>query len=195
MRLILALACAFVLAACAAPAGNPTETPTPEQRPVESTEPTPTPSFDLASVQPSREPTAGDELTGVLGADSIEGGCGYLQTDDGTRYQVIYPAGWDLALSPLQLTSPAGEVVARGGDEVTVRGTCVHGHGIDLPDWPDLPGHRGRHPLTRPARRADASRFTANAEISLTSSTGTNSVNAAPARRRPIPAMRSIPST
>lgn len=90
---------------------------------MESTEPTPTPSFDLASEQPSLEPARGDELTGVLGADSIEGGCGYLQTDDGTRYQVIYPTGWDLALSPLQLTSPEGEVIARGGDEVTVRGS------------------------------------------------------------------------
>lgn len=123
MRLFVALACAIVIAACGAPAGNPTGTPTPEQRPVESPEPTPTASFDLASEQPSREPTGGEELTGVLGADSIEGGCGYLQTDDGTRYQVIYPAGWDLALSPLQLTSPEGEVVARGGDEVTVRGS------------------------------------------------------------------------
>ena len=122
MRLFVALACAIVIAACAAPAGNPTETPTPEQRPVETPEPTPPASIHLASEQPSRDPTDGDELTGVLGADSIEGGCGYLQTDDGTRYQVIYPAGWDLALSPLELTSPEGEVVARGGDEITVRG-------------------------------------------------------------------------
>lgn len=123
MRLFVALACAIVNAACAAPAGNPTETPTPDQPRVESPEPTPTASFDLASEQPSREPSGGDELTGILGADSIEGGCGYLQTDDGTRYQVIYPTGWDLALSPLQLTSPDGEVVARGGDEVSVRGS------------------------------------------------------------------------
>lgn len=123
MRPFVALACALVLAACASPAGNPTETPTPEQRPVESTESTPSPSFDLASEQPSLEPARGDELTGVLGADSIEGGCGYLQIDDGTRYQVIYPTGWDLALSPLQLTSPEGEVIARGGDEITVRGS------------------------------------------------------------------------
>lgn len=123
MRLIVALDCALAIAACAAPAGNPTETPTPEQRAVESHEPTSTPSLELASEQPSREPAGGDELTGVLGADTIEGGCGYLQTDDGTRYQVIYPEGWDLELSPLQLTSPDGEVVARGGDEVTVRGS------------------------------------------------------------------------
>ena len=86
--------------------------------------PTTTPSFALSSVQPSRAPSgADDELTGVLGADSIEGGCGYLQASDGTRYEVIYPDGWRLQLSPLQLTSPDGEIVARGGDEVTVRGS------------------------------------------------------------------------
>ena len=122
MRVLVALACALTIAACAAPAGNLTPTPTPEQSPMETSEPSPTPSLDLASEQPSREPDGGDELTGVLGADTIEGGCGYLQTPDGTRYQVIYPEGWDLTLSPLQLTSPAGDVVARGGDEVTVRG-------------------------------------------------------------------------
>ena len=125
MRAFVALACAVAIAACAAPAGNPTQTPMPEQSAVESPEPTPTPSLDLESRQPSREPASGDELTGVLGSDSIEGGCGYLQTPDGTRYQVIYPEGWDLQLGPLQLTSPAGEVVARGGDEVTVRGSLA----------------------------------------------------------------------
>jgi hypothetical protein len=123
MRAFVALACALAIAACAAPAGRPTQTPTPEQSTVESPEPTPTPTFDLASQQPTREPTGDDELTGVLGADSIEGGCGYLQVPGGTRYQVIYPDGWDLELSPLQLTSPEGEVVARGGDQVTVRGS------------------------------------------------------------------------
>ena len=70
----------------------------------------------------SEEPMTGDALTGILGADTVEGGCGYLRTDDGTRYEVIYPEGWRLSLNPLQLTAPDGEVVARGGDEVTVRG-------------------------------------------------------------------------
>ena len=125
MRTFVALACALAVAACGAPAGNSTQTPTPEQNAVESPEPTPTlnPTFDLATQQPTREPIGDDELTGVLGSDSIEGGCGYLQVPSGTRYQVIYPDGWDLELSPLQLTSPEGEVVARGGDQVTVRGS------------------------------------------------------------------------
>ena len=88
-----------------------------------SDEPTQRASLKPSTAQPSRAPSGEQqELTGVLGADSIEGGCGYLETQDGTRYEVIYPDGWQLQLTPLQLTSPAGEVVARGGDEVTVRG-------------------------------------------------------------------------
>lgn len=64
-----------------------------------------------------------ESITGRLGADSIEGGCGYLEADDETRYEVIYPPGWELSLTPLQLTAPDGSVVARGGQTVTVRGS------------------------------------------------------------------------
>ncbi len=64
-----------------------------------------------------------ESITGRLGADTIEGGCGYLETDDETRYEVIYPPGWELSLAPLQLTAPDGSVVARGGERVTVRGS------------------------------------------------------------------------
>ena len=61
-------------------------------------------------------------MTGVLGADSVEGGCTYLEAPDGVRYQVIYPDGWQVQASPLQLENPAGEVVATGGETITVRG-------------------------------------------------------------------------
>ena len=33
-----------------------------------------------------------------------------------------YPDGWELRKSPVELVSPDGRVVARAGDEVTVRG-------------------------------------------------------------------------
>lgn len=123
MRAGVPLLCLLVLAACAAPGSRPIPTGTPEESLVATSEPTPIPSLTVASDQPSRAPSGSDEeLTGFLGADSIEGGCGYLEVPDGTRYQVTYPDGWRLQLSPLQLTSPDGEVVARGGDEVTVRG-------------------------------------------------------------------------
>ena len=83
----------------------------------------PKPSFVVASGQPrSSEDVA---LTGILGADVIEGGCAYLQAADGTRYEVIYPDGWTLERSPLQLRSPDGSVVARGGEEVSLRGVVT----------------------------------------------------------------------
>ncbi len=62
-------------------------------------------------------------MTGTLGADSIEGGCAYLEADDGTRYEVIYPEGWTIQASPLELAGPDGEVVATGGETITVRGS------------------------------------------------------------------------
>jgi hypothetical protein len=113
MRL-LAILLIVVLAACAAPGNDPSMTD----------RPTPEPSLSVASPQPSlREgKRAGDiTITGLLGSDSIEGGCPYLEADDGTRYQVLWPTGWELD-SRGDLVDPSGEAVAGLGDEVTVRG-------------------------------------------------------------------------
>lgn len=82
------------------------------------------PSLELASQQPSKSGAA-ESYVGVLSADAIEGGCAYLQAPDGRKYEVLYPDGWTLRKSPLELTAPDGRVVARGGDEVTVRGTVA----------------------------------------------------------------------
>lgn len=123
MRL-LPILCLF-LAACAAPGQIPGDTPTEVASPSpDDATPGSTPSLVPASEQPTRVPADhGEALTGVLGADAIEGGCGYLQTPDGTRHEIIYPDGWQLRLSPLELRAPDGEVVATGGDEVTVHGS------------------------------------------------------------------------
>ena len=81
----------------------------------------PSPSLELASQKPS---AVGGETTysGVLGADSIEGGCSYLQTADGQRYELIPPDGWRLDKGSAQLTGPDGALVARAGDAITVKG-------------------------------------------------------------------------
>ena len=81
----------------------------------------PNPSLELAS--PKISP-AGAEGTysGVLGADSIEGGCSYLQTADGQRYEIIPPDGWELRKGAAELVAPDGTVVARAGDAITVKG-------------------------------------------------------------------------
>lgn len=62
-------------------------------------------------------------LTGTFGSDAIEGGCGYLEVADGMRYEILYPRGWKLSRGPMQLLNPDGEVVARGGETVNVRGS------------------------------------------------------------------------
>ncbi|MEX1073107.1 MAG: hypothetical protein WED86_05350 [Chloroflexota bacterium] len=102
----------LALAGCAAPGGETTRSP----------------SIASATAIPSKAaqndlPAPGqDELTGVLGADSIEGGCTYLEAEDGTRYEVIYPPGWTIDRSSATVRDPTGAVVATAGDLVTVRG-------------------------------------------------------------------------
>lgn len=102
----------LALAGCAAPGAETTPAPLAASAPV-------SPSKAAASELP---PSSGDELTGFLGTDSIEGGCPYLETADGTRYEVIYPTGWDIDRASGALSDPTGAVVAGPGDVVTVRG-------------------------------------------------------------------------
>lgn len=80
------------------------------------------PSLGLSSQQPSVADGV-ETYVGMLGSDAIEGGCAYLQSADGRKYEVIYPDGWTLRKSPLELVAPDGRVVAGAGDEVTIRGT------------------------------------------------------------------------
>ncbi len=81
----------------------------------------PSESLELASQKPS--PGGAETIySGVLGADSIEGGCSYLQTADGQRYELIPPDGWELDKGSAQLTGPDGAVFARAGDAITVKG-------------------------------------------------------------------------
>ncbi|CAN5517819.1 hypothetical protein BH23CHL10_BH23CHL10_09770 [soil metagenome] len=121
LSMIVSLLIGLLVAACST--GTGTGSGADEADP-SAPAPSPSPTLTLASVQPSAgDPLTGDErVKGVLGADSVEGGCGYLKAANGTRYQVRYPDGWELSLSPLELRSPEGDVIARGGDEVTVTG-------------------------------------------------------------------------
>ena len=120
----LPIACAivaFVLTACAGPGGD-------EDAPVSdavSEAPAPSPSFRLRSMKPAPPTSLPGDLSGVLGLAEIETGCPYLEAADGTRYEVMYPHGWELERSPLQLVAPDGTTFARAGDEVTVRGSVA----------------------------------------------------------------------
>lgn len=123
MRLALTWLLLLTTVACAADGGrdgsptaspSATDKPTPADTPRATRSPTPAPT--------ASDPVAGDRLTGTLGAESIEGGCPYLEDADGTRWEVIYPQGWRVTAEPTELTDPDGEVVARAGDTVTVTG-------------------------------------------------------------------------
>jgi hypothetical protein len=66
-------------------------------------------------------PPATRSISGVLSFDDIEGGCGFLETADGTKYEVIYPADWVLDRAAATLRGPAGEAVP-AGSQLMVRG-------------------------------------------------------------------------
>lgn len=119
MRIGLTLA-TLLVAACSqvTPAASPSAS---EAAGTSRASPAPSTDRDVASPT-GRAPSGGDEVIGTFGTDSIEGGCTYLEADDGTRYQVIYPNGWTVRASPLELTDPSGDVVATGGEVITVRG-------------------------------------------------------------------------
>lgn len=75
----------------------------------------------------SAEPIHPEEaqvVTGTLGFDAVEAGCGYLQTADGKRYEVIYPDGWRLDRGTGHLLGPDGQTVGPGA-VVTVRGSIA----------------------------------------------------------------------
>ena len=117
---LLAIIAAAALTGCAAASASSAAA-----SPSEEASATARASLRPASTQPSRGPGGGgsDEVTGELGADSVEGGCAYLQAADRVRYEVLYPDGWRVTASPLELRNPEGDVVATGGDLVTVRGS------------------------------------------------------------------------
>lgn len=105
-----------VMAGCSGGGGSASTSPTAGG----ASAPAPTGSLELAS--PKSPVAAGNTYTGVLRSDAIEGGCAYLQTADGQKYEVIPPDGWELQKAPAAVVSPDGQVVAKAGDVITVHG-------------------------------------------------------------------------
>jgi len=76
----------------------------------------------LATPAASAGPAGRGQLSGVLGGDGeLEGGCAWLDASRG-RYEVLWPPGYTVAYEPVRLIGPDGTVVARDGEQVTVRG-------------------------------------------------------------------------
>jgi hypothetical protein len=86
--------------------------------------PSPTAKAGQSSAGEPPSSEGGRVLTGTLGFDAIEGGCAYLETADGKRYEVIYPAGWQIDRATGELVGPDGRRV-KPGDHVSVRGSVV----------------------------------------------------------------------
>jgi hypothetical protein len=110
----LLLAGSLLVAACSAAGASPS-----------AATPSASPSIALITAGPSKPlaPDAADTYTGILSFDSIEGGCAFLQAADGRKLQVLYPEGWTLQKSPLELLAPDGSVHSRAGDTVSVKGS------------------------------------------------------------------------
>ena len=65
------------------------------------------------------------DLAGTFGGDAqLEGGCAWLDAEDGTRYEVLFPDGWRVEFEPsLQLLDPQGNVRAQNVDRIGVNGS------------------------------------------------------------------------
>jgi hypothetical protein len=48
-------------------------------------------------------------VTGILAFDDVEGGCSFVETSAGHRYEVVYPAGWSIDRVAAELRGPDGE--------------------------------------------------------------------------------------
>ncbi|CAN5139974.1 hypothetical protein BH20ACT8_BH20ACT8_11310 [soil metagenome] len=131
---LTALGLALALAACgqADTGGDVAATDPPADLPTDSPTPTPEPTPTTAPTGPSLRtdrPTAGTrspggpaEITGTLGGTEIEGGCPFIEAEDGTRYEVAYPDGYEADRQTFDLRGPDGEVMASAGATVTLTG-------------------------------------------------------------------------
>ena len=114
LRLLsLPLAFGFAIAACSTSGGS-TPSSAPPSAPLVAR-----PSVSLTS----KPGGVTADFSGILSMDEIEGGCAYLQAADGRKLQVIYPDGWELKKTPLELVAPDGSVHSKSGDLVAVKGS------------------------------------------------------------------------
>ena len=117
------------LTACATAPPAGTVMPAVTESPSESASVSPdaTSSEDASPTETADEPAGSIEdadLIGTFGGDAqLEGGCAWVDGEDGKRYEVIYPEGWSVHFEPLHLIDPGGEVRAEEGDRIGLAGS------------------------------------------------------------------------
>ncbi|HEX2222553.1 MAG TPA: hypothetical protein VHK06_08530 [Candidatus Limnocylindria bacterium] len=117
----------LALAGCAGEAGAPTDSQPTAAAPSATASDQPAPSASGPMDRPTEG--AGEEsqpdLVGVLDGDaSLEGGCAWLETPDGERWQVMWPAGYHVMFDEAgpMLMGPDGSIAAGPGDRIGVTG-------------------------------------------------------------------------
>ena len=119
------------LTACATAPPAGTVMPAVTESPSESASVSPeaTSSEDASPTETADEPAGSIEdadLIGTFGGDAqLEGGCAWVDGDDGKRYEVIYPEGWRVHFDPLHLVDPDGDVRAEEGDRIGLNGSVA----------------------------------------------------------------------
>lgn len=115
----------LLVAGCADAPGEqaPTEqTPTPQEvEPGADPSPTAEPSLAPADTE-AAAPEATSTLSGTFGGDpALEGGCTWLDAEDG-RYEIVYPDDYEVTADPPRITGPDGKVIAEDGDSIVLEG-------------------------------------------------------------------------
>ena len=121
--ILVAVTAALLLGACAdepAEVGSPDPTTT-----TTSATPTPAGTADPTPTPAPSDPAGGrDEFrswTGTLGGSEIEGGCVWLEADDGTRYELVAAPGGTVAVDTANLSLlRADGTVFEGGAPITL---------------------------------------------------------------------------
>lgn len=123
-HVLVALLAALALSACAGDTGGSGVV---EDQPSESSAVDPTGD----EVEPGATTAAPDPVTvsGVLGGSNLEGGCVWLDADDGTRYELIGGPSASVAIDPANqvIADATGTVIAEAGDPIEVTGTVDDG--------------------------------------------------------------------
>lgn len=93
--------------------------PVAEQQP-----PAPAPSESVEPGPPAASDSPNERtITGTLDGDAqLEGGCVWIDTPEGA-IEPLLPEGYTTTADPVAVLGPDGEVIAEGGDQVTITGS------------------------------------------------------------------------